>query len=166
MIRILNQLLLTFEKEFNSHFPGNPFNYYFLEDIYSDHYLSDQQIGNLGNLFAMLALVIAGLGLFGFTSIMMVQKTKEIGIRKVLGASARSIFYKLSSEYLVLIIFASVIFMPIGLYLANVWLTEFSFRFSTGLWYYLLPTIILLIVAGIALSYHTFKAAFANLLML
>jgi len=158
----IDQKLAFVRKEYEAHFPGNPFEYYFLEDVYANHYLSDQQIGNLGLIFTLFALIIAGLGLFGFTSLTVVQKTKEIGIRKALGASSGSIFYKLSYEFIILVLVAGLVFLPLGDYLAGLWLKAFPYQFSPGIWYYVLPTIVLLLITSIALSYHSIKASLTN----
>jgi putative ABC transport system permease protein len=145
-----------------THFPGNPFDYHFLDDIYKNHYLTDRQVGNLGLVFTVFALAIATLGLFGFTSLIATQKTKEIGIRKVLGASSRNIFYKLSLEFIVLVGVSSILFLPLGLYISELWITEFSFRFSPSPLLFLTPLIVLLLVAVLALSYHTIRAAYTK----
>ena len=147
---------------YQTYFPDNPFSYYFLEDIYRDHYYSDQQVGNLGTLFSILAVIIACLGLLGITSLNAVHRTKEIGIRKVLGATSSNIFYRLSLEFVVLIALSGIVFTPIGVYLSDFWLQGFSFQHDPQFWHYLIPAVLLMVISLASVSYYTLKAAVSN----
>jgi putative ABC transport system permease protein len=157
-----SQSIEKFEATWKEFYPGSPFHYFFLDDYYNEQYKADQQFGKAFGLFSGLAIFIACLGLFGLASLMAVQRTKEIGVRKVLGASVPSILTLVSRDLLILIAIAVVVATPITWYVMNQWLQGFVGRINMGLLTFLLPCAGVLVVAALTISIHTLKAARTN----
>lgn len=151
-----------FESLWKEFYPGSPFQYFFLDDYYNEQYKADQQFGRAFGVFSALAIFIACLGLFGLSSLMAVQRTKEIGVRKVLGASVGSILTLVSRDLLVLIAIAVVIATPIAWYVMDQWLQGFAGRINIGVLTFLLPCACVFAVAAFTISIHTMKAARTN----
>lgn len=151
-----------FESLWKEFYPGSPFHYFFLDDYYNEQYKADQQFGRAFGLFSGLAIFIACLGLFGLSSLMAIQRTKEIGVRKVLGASVSSILTLVSRDLLMLIAVAVVVATPITWYVMNQWLESFAGRIDMGILTFLLPCAGVLLVATLTISIHTLKAARTN----
>lgn len=149
----------TLWKEF---YPGSPFSYFFLDDHYNEQYKADQQFGKSFGIFSALAIFVACLGLFGLSSLMAIQRTKEIGVRKVLGASVAGILTLVSKDLLVLIGAAIIIAIPVAWYVMNEWLQSFATRVNLSLLTFALPCLAVLIVAAFTISLHTLKAARTN----
>lgn len=150
------------EAKYKDVFPGNPFDYYFLDDFFDKQYKDDQQFGKIFSLFAGLAIVIACLGLWGLASFTTTQKLKEIGIRKVLGASVRSIMTLLSWQFFKLVLIASVVGLPLTWYGLTEWLNGFAFRIPLAVDLFLVPTIILAIIAITTVGLQIMKGANVN----
>ncbi|GAO44381.1 ABC transporter permease [Flavihumibacter petaseus] len=150
------------EKEWNRFFPGNTFEYFFLDEHFNSQYKSDQQFGLVFGIFTTMAIFVACMGLFGLASFTTLQKTKEIGIRKVLGASVNSILKALYQEFAWLILVAFVIATPIAWFAINKWLEGYAFRMRPDTITFVLPLLVILLVALITVSYQTIKAALAN----
>jgi len=146
-------------KEFN---PNFPFEYSFLDERINNLYRAEQQVGTVFNYFTILTIFIACLGLFGLSSFTAEQRTKEIGIRKVLGASVPEIIALLSKEFLKWIIIACVIACPISYLIMNSWLSNFASRINIGLDIFLFSAILALIIALVTVSYQAIKAATTN----
>jgi len=144
------------------HFPDDPFNYFFLDDFYHQQYKADQRFGNVFTLFSMLAILIACLGLLGLSSYNILQRTKEIGIRKVLGASAKNVVYILAKEFLILVLIAFVVAVPFTWWMMHNWLQEFAYRINIGWWIFLIAGAIAIAIALITVSFQAIKAAVAN----
>jgi putative ABC transport system permease protein len=125
-------------------------------------YASEQQTGNIFTLFASLAIFIGCLGLFSLAAFTAEQKTKEIGIRKVLGSSVFGIVYMLSGEFLKLILVSFIIAVPISYYFMNQWLMDFVYRTKMSVSVFLTAGFIALLITIITVSYQAFKAATAN----
>ncbi len=143
-------------------YPKNPFTYTFLEDRYNNQYQSDIQLFKAFSWFSFLALFITGLGLLGLSSYIVINRTKEIGVRKVMGASIRHIMFLLSKNYLFLLGLASLPAIALAFYMSNRWLEGFVWRIELELWLFVVP---ILIVGGIALlvvNVISFKAAVNN----
>lgn len=153
------QRIETVWKEF---YPGSPFTYFFLDDHYNEQYKSDQQFGKAFGLFSALAIFVACLGLFGLSSLMAVQRTKEIGVRKVLGASVGSILTLVGRELLSLIALAMIVAMPVAWYVMNEWLQGFASRIGLTVLIFILPCIVVLLVAALTISIHTMRVARTN----
>jgi putative ABC transport system permease protein len=142
--------------------PSRPFNYTFLSERYRDLYQAEQKQNQLFTTFAFLAIFIASLGLFGLAIFNTMQRVKEIGIRKVLGASVLNIVKLLSTEILTLVIIANLIAAPVAYYFMNRWLDTFAYRIEIDAWLYLIAAIAALLVALLTVSTQTIKAAMRN----
>ena len=158
----LRQLLATVETTYKEYYPGNAFDYFFLDDYFDQQYQAEVKFSRLFTFFSALAIVIAGLGLFGLASYTTTQRTREIGIRKVLGASAGSVLWLLSQDYVRLIIIALAIAIPVTNYFITDWLEGFSFRVPLRWWSLLLPSLLVLLIALLSVSAQTLRAARRN----
>ncbi len=146
----------------NKHFPGDPFNYFFLDEFYNAQYKADQQFGKVFTLFAMLAILIACFGLLGLSSYNILQRTKEVGIRKVLGASTRSVIYILSKDFLMLVLIAFVLAVPVTWWIMHKWLEDFAYRINIGWWVFIVAGLLSVLIALVTISFQAIKAAIAN----
>ena len=158
----INEIVKQVEAKYKEIFPGNPFDFYFLDDFFNNQYKADQQFGKIFSLFALLAIVIACLGLWGLASFTTAQKLKEIGIRKVLGASVSSIMSLLSWQFLKLVLIASVIALPLAWYGVNTWLDNFAFRIGLQWDLLVVPLMILVILALGTVSLQILRGANIN----
>jgi putative ABC transport system permease protein len=161
-VQNVRETIQAVQQQYDKFFPGNPFDYFFLNDYYNQQYESDELLGRVYSLFSLLALVIIALGIYGLSSFSIVQLTKEIGIRKVLGASIPDILALLTKEFVILLTIANVIAWPIALYATNRWLEGFAYRADIGLATFILAGFSTLLVALSIVSYQTIKAARAN----
>ncbi len=142
--------------------PGQPYEYTFLEDSFNAHYQSERQSGNIFGLFAGLAVVISCLGLWGLASFTTSQRLKEIGVRKVLGASVSSIVYLLSSQFIKLVLLGAVIGLPLTWFGMYSWLNSFAFRIGLNWDLFVLPLIVLVLIALLTVSLQVLKGATTN----
>jgi len=134
----------------------------FLEDDLATLYSSDRNTGIIFSIFSILAIFIAALGLLGLTSFSAQQRTKEVGIRKVMGATVGSVMAILSREILWLILFATVISWPVGYFFMKDWLQDFAFRIDLSPWVFVISTLLALLIAILTVSIRTFRAAIVN----
>jgi len=139
-----------------------PFSYYFLDERFANLYVSEQKTGQLFTAFAIVALLIAGLGLFGLAAYMVEQRTREIGIRKVLGASITSVLVLVSKEFLLLVGLAFLIAAPFAWWGMSQWLREFAYRVPISWWIFPLAGAAALAVAVLTISFQAARAAIAN----
>lgn len=139
-----------------------PFNYEFLDDAFDNMYRQEQRVGKVAMTFAFLAILIACLGLFGLATYIAEQRTKEIGIRKVLGASISGILSMLSKDFMKLVLIAFIIAAPIAILMMNKWLQEFAYRINLSWWVFIVTGILALLVALITISFQALRAATAN----
>ena len=139
-----------------------PFDYFFLDDAFDSQYRAEERMGNLTLRFSLLAILIGCLGLFGMASYTTEQRTKEIGIRKVLGASTGLIVRMLSKEYLVLVAVGNLIAWPVAYVLIKNWLDNFAYRTPLALWVFVAAAALSLAVALLTVSYQSIKAALSN----
>lgn len=146
----------------NKFFPGNTFDYFFLDEHFNDQYKADQRFGQVFGLFTGLAILVGCLGLFGLASFTTIQRTKEIGIRKVLGASVFTILKLLYREFALLLLIAFVIATPIAWLAISNWLQGYAFRISVHWAFFVLPFLIIVVIALITVSFQSIKAALAN----
>ncbi len=142
--------------------PNYPFEYYFFDDVFDMAYRAEQKMESIFSTFAFLSIFIACLGLLGLVSFVAEQKTKEIGIRKVLGASATNIISLLSKKFIKWIIVANVVAWPIAYYFMNKWLQNFAYKAHISLLIFFLSGTLALIIATLTIGYQTIKAATAN----
>ena len=152
-------VIAAVEKTWKELAPGQPFQYSFLDEDFGNLYSTEQRLGKTFAVFAGLAIFIACLGLFGLTAFTAEQRTKEIGIRKVLGASVGSIIFLLSKEFGKLIIIAFTLAAPISWYAVNWWLKNYTFKVEISFMVYFLSGLGAFVVAWITMSFQSFKAA-------
>lgn len=143
-------------------FPGNPIHYHFLDDFFNEQYKADREFGKIFNSFAVFAIIASCLGLFGLTAFSMLQKTKEIGIRKVLGANMTSITYLFSKNYLALILVANALAIPLAYFGLQYWLQDFAFKIPISVKLFIVPVALLLLIALITITFQTIKVAQSN----
>lgn len=160
--KTMQESIVKIEKLFKQTFPGNPFSYYFLDDFYNKQYRDDQQFGKIFSLFAGLAIVIACLGLWGLASFTTTQKLKEIGIRKVLGASVASILTLLTIQFMILVLISSFIALPITWYCIDLWLGNFAFHISLTWDLFVVPVALLIMIALGTISIQITRGANIN----
>ncbi|ASU34855.1 cell division protein FtsX [Mucilaginibacter xinganensis] len=155
-------LLTDIKRQWDLYNPGTPFSYSFLDEQYQSLYNTEERTGQIFTSFAVIAVIIASLGLFGLAAFMIRQRVKEIGIRKVLGATSGSITVMLSKEFLKLIVIASLIAFPVTWYAMSKWLQDFAYRIDIQWWVFVLAAGIALLVAAATISFQSIKAALAN----
>jgi putative ABC transport system permease protein len=143
-------------------FPGNPFDYSFLDEYFNRQYTNERKFGNLFTTFALLAILIGCLGLFGLSAYTASQRMKEIGIRKVLGASVTDITTLLSKDLIKLVMIAVVLAIPIAWFIMDNWLKEFAYRIHLTWWMFALAGLCALLIAMITVSFQAIKTAIAN----
>ena len=158
----VGQTIAQVETKWNSFFPGNTYEYFFLDDHFNDQYQADQRFGKVFGFFTGLAILVACLGLFGLASFTTLQRTKEIGIRKVLGASVLGILKLLYKEFALLLVIAFLISIPIAWFTTSNWLQGYAFRIDIHWSFFLLPFILIVLIALITVSFQSVKASLAN----
>ena len=150
------------EQKWNEIFPGQPFSYTFLSDRFNEQFAADEKRGFIFTLFTVLAILIACLGLFGLASYTVEQRTKEIGIRKVVGASEGTIVKLISKEFLILVSISIVIAFPLAFYFMRDWLQQFVYRTNLGLFIFILAGLITIAITFITISLQAWRAANTN----
>jgi ABC-type antimicrobial peptide transport system permease subunit len=150
------------EKVFKQYNPQYPFEYFFADESYARKFKEERQEGTLAALFAGLAIFISCLGLFGLATYMAENRTKEIGVRKVLGASVAGIITLISKDFIKLVLISIIIASPIAFFTMDRWLRDFSYRVQIGWWIFLLAGLLAILVALLTVSYQAIKAAIAN----
>ncbi|MGH7601916.1 MAG: ABC transporter permease, partial [bacterium] len=158
----LAETIATVKSKYLEFYPGNTFNHFFLDDRFSAQYQTDRRFGAAFGLFAFLGVLLACLGLFGLSFFTTAQRTKEIGVRKVLGASIGSILSLLSKDYSKLVLLAALLAAPLTYFAVNRWLAGYAYRIEVGWPMFVIPAIIVLAIALLTISYRCIKAALAN----
>ncbi|NAS31880.1 FtsX-like permease family protein [Flavobacteriaceae bacterium R38] len=143
-------------------FPGNPFEYYFLDTYFDRQYANELQFKSLFNVFTWLSICIGCLGLFNLSAFTVNQRMKEMSVRKVLGADAKHILTLLSKQFFMLIVIAVLIAIPVTFYLINDWLSEFAHHIKINAWTFVSSALIVFVISGIAISFQTVRAVVAN----
>jgi putative ABC transport system permease protein len=133
-----------------------------LEDRFKNQYRDDNRFGHVVSIFTVLAIIISCLGLIGLSSYMAVQRTKEIGIRKVLGASLLSIISMLSVDFIKLILVASMLSLPIAYFAMQNWLEAYAYRIPLGWVLFAVPIVVILLIAAFTMSFQIIKTAMTN----
>ena len=149
-------------KIWNTHFAAEPFNYFFLDDSFNEQYKADVLFGKVFGLFAMLAIFIACSGLLGLSSYNVIQRAKEIGIRKILGASTNTIVLLLSKDFVKLIFISLLISLPVGWYIMHQWLQDYAYRISISWRVFFIAGLSAVVIALLTISFQAIKAALAN----
>ena len=142
--------------------PQFPYTCTFLDEEYRKMYASEQVVHRLSNGFAFLAIFISCLGLFGLAAYMAEQRNKEIGIRKVLGASVSQIWLLLTGDFIVLVLISCVIASPIALYFLHHWLQNYDYRINIGPWVFIAAAIAAVVITIVTISFQAIKAAIAS----
>ena len=158
----IQQTIQLIEQYYERFFPGNPFEFFFLDDYFNQQYMSEELFGRVIGIFSFLAVFVTCLGIFGMSSFLAIQRTKEIGIRKVLGASAGNILRLLVKEFLVLMGISLFIAWPLAFWGIQHWLNAFAYRMSWNFLLFLLPLLIVFVLATVTVSSNILKAALAN----
>jgi putative ABC transport system permease protein len=154
--------IAAIENKWKASISNRPFSYYFLDEFFDKQYKSEQRFGKLFLNFAILAIIISCLGLLGLASYSTLQRTKEIGIRKVLGASVSGIVNLLSTEFLVLVIISFAIAAPVAGFFMHKWLQDFAYHTSLNFWVFIIAGISALTIALFTVSFQAVRAAIAN----
>ncbi len=158
----LPALVSQIERRWKAMAPGQPFSYQFLDDSFDEMYRAEQRIGTIALTFAALAILIACLGLFGLAAFMAEQRTKEIGVRKVLGASAFSIVGLLSKDFLKLVLISILVASPLAWYAMSQWLRDFAYKIDIEWWVFALAGALAIGIALLTVSFQSIKAALMN----
>jgi ABC-type antimicrobial peptide transport system permease subunit len=158
----LSKDLRTVEQVFKKYNPAYPFTYHFVDEQYEQNFSEQKQTGALAALFAGLTIFISCLGLFGLAAYVAESRSKEIGVRKVLGASVSGIVAMLSKNFAKLVVVASVIAFPVAWWAMNKWLQSFAYRIDIGWWVFVAAGSTALVIALATVSFHATRAAIAN----
>ena len=156
------EALANLEKTFKKFNPSFPFKYSFTDQEYAKQYKSEEVVNQLSNFFAFLAIFISCLGLFGLAAFTAEQRTKEIGVRKVLGASVTNLVGMLSAEFIKLVLVATFIAFPIAWYFLKGWLEKYAYRIEIEWWYFALAAIVAVFIALLTVSSQAIRAALMN----
>jgi putative ABC transport system permease protein len=154
--------LQTLQKIWNKHYPNDQFIYYFMDDFFEEQYRADELFGKLLALFSIISITVASLGLFGMASLAMVKRTKEIAVRKVLGATVVNILMMVSKNYIKLILISCVFAFPLAYFLTRQWLDGFVYRIDVKWWMIMLPGVIVLATTLLTIAGQSLKAALTN----
>jgi predicted permease len=154
--------MTTIEDVVKRNVPGYPFNYIFVDDEFNKLFKSENLIGKLSRVFALLAIIISCLGLFGLAAYTAERRTKEIGIRKVLGASVSGITGLLSKDFLRLVFISAVVAFPLSWWFMHKWLQNYAYRVSINAWVFVIAGMLALLIALVTISFQSIRAAIAN----
>ena len=158
----LQQVLTQVKQVWNKRFPASPFTFFFLDEHFNEQYRNDQLFSTILWLFTLLAIFIASLGLFGLSLYTVAKRTKEISLRKVLGATVLQITGLITKDYVKLIVYAGFIAIPMAYFLLQNWLNDYAFHISIGLWFFVLPFLWILVIAMSTVLYQSIRAALTN----
>jgi ABC-type antimicrobial peptide transport system permease subunit len=150
------------ETTFKTHFPNLPFQYDFIDEEYAEKFASEERVASLARVFTLLAILISCLGLFGLASFVAEQRTKEIGVRKVLGATISNLWMLLSKDFVKLVIIALLIATPIAFYMMSQWIQKFAYRTEISWWIFVAAGLGALTITLITVSFQSIKAALSN----
>jgi putative ABC transport system permease protein len=158
----LQPLMAGITRTWNKYFPADPINYFFLDETFNEQYKSDRLFGKVFAVFAFLAILIACFGLLGLSAYNVLQRTKEIGIRKVLGASVQNILFLLSTDFLKLIAIALLLAIPICWFAMHSWLQDFAYRIHIDWWVFVVAGVMALLIAFATISLQVMRAVVEN----
>jgi putative ABC transport system permease protein len=157
-----SESIALIEGVFRKHVPEVPFDYKFVDSEHAKKFAAEDRVGTLSGIFAALAVFISCLGLFGLASFVAEQRTKEIGIRKVLGASLASLWRMLSKDFVILVTISCVIAIPIAYYGLTEWLANYEYKTDIHWWFFLIPVVVALLITMLTVSFQAVKAALMN----
>lgn len=152
----------TIKTKFNEMFPNRPFNYSFFDEQFDKMYKKENQFAGVISSFSFLSIFVACLGLLGMVTFTIEKRKKEIGIRKVLGAEAKNIVSLISKEFILLIVVANIIAIPIAYYTMNKWLADFAYKTEMNWWIFILSISVGVVISVITIGFQTIKAAISN----
>ena len=155
-------LVKQVESKWKTMAPAMPFSFRFLDEAFDNMYRTEQRVGRVALAFSILTILIACLGLFGLATYMAEQRTKEIGVRKVLGASVSDIVQMLSVDFLKLVLISALFAIPLGWWVMNTWLQDFAYRINVGWWVFIVAIAVAALIALATVSYQAIKAALSN----
>ncbi|MDX2068331.1 MAG: FtsX-like permease family protein, partial [Haliscomenobacter sp.] len=156
------ETISAIEQVFKKHNPAYPFEYDFVDKDFNELYKSEQLIGKLARVFSFLAIFVACLGLFGLAAFSAEQRVKEIGVRKVLGASLSNIVLLMSREFLLLVAISILVASPIAWYLMDAWLDDYTYRIQISWWVFAVVAMLTLGIAFVTVSFQSIRAALAD----
>jgi putative ABC transport system permease protein len=156
-------VLMDFVKQkWNAYYPQSPFRFFFLDDQFNAQYKTDKLFATVLWLFTAIAIVIACLGLFGLSLFTIAKRNKEISIRKVLGATLFQITSMITKDYLKLVLLAGIVALPVAFILVNNWLQDYAFHIGIGIWFFILPILLIITIAVLTVLYQSVRAGIAN----
>ena len=158
----LTETVAHARRSWETAFPGNPFDFFFLDDYFNNQYQNEERFSRLALVFALLAVLVGCLGLFGLSGYTITQRTKEIGVRKILGATTAGIVALLSKDILKLVAIAILLAVPFAWWAMDNWLQDFAYRTDIEWWVFAVAGIIAILVAFLTVSFQSVKAALAN----
>jgi putative ABC transport system permease protein len=158
----MTEALAGIEATFKKHFPDDAFEYFVLDEYYNRQYRDDNRFAKVVNIFALLAVCISCLGLIGLSSYTVAQRTREIGIRKVLGASTPGIVALLSTDFMKITFTAAVLSLPVAWLAMRAWLESYPYRITPGWALFVIPVVSILLIAAITVSFQIFRTARVN----
>jgi len=157
-----HEALVAIEKVCKTYAPSVPFAYKFVDDEYAEKFSDEERIGKLSSYFAVLAIFISCLGLFGMASFMAEQRTKEIGVRKVLGATVFGLWRLLSVDFITLIIISLLVSIPVAYYFMHSWLQHYTYQTELSWWIFAATAVCAIVITLLTVSYQSIKAALVN----
>jgi putative ABC transport system permease protein len=156
------QTIAAVKQTWNKYFPNDPFNYFFLDEFYDQQYKASSLFGRVFGVFASLAILIACFGLLGLSAYNILQRTKEIGIRKVMGASNKHVVFILSKDFMLLVFVSFLLAVPVAWWAMYNWLQDFAYRVSISWWVFAAAGVLAIVIALTTISFQALKAAVAN----
>jgi putative ABC transport system permease protein len=160
--KIMQKTIKQIGENWEQFFPGNPFEYFFLSDHYDNQYRAEKQFRTIFGLFAILAIIIASLGLFGLSWFIIIQRTKEIGIRKVNGASVPELLLLVSAGFFKLVLTGILLAAPVAYFVSVNWLEKFPYRVEFNWWLFVLSGVFIFLISALTISYNTLVVAHTN----
>ena len=157
-----SESLASIQKIYKANFPSLPFNYDFVDEEYAQMFAAEERIASLSSIFTLLAILISCLGLFGLASFVAEQRTKEIGVRKVLGATVTNLWMLLSKDFIILVVIALLIATPLAYYFMSGWIEKFSYHIDISVGTFLIAGLGAIVITVITVSFQAIKAAIAN----
>ena len=156
------EVLIGMERLYKKFNPGFPFDFQFLDEEYKSQYVAEQRVAILSKYFTVLAILISSLGLFGLAAFTAERRTKEIGIRKVLGSSEFAIAFLLTSDFTKIVLTSIFLALPLSFFTSSQWLSSFAFKIELEWWYFISAGLLTLFIAWVTVGLQTIKAARAN----
>jgi putative ABC transport system permease protein len=161
-IQNASEVIEIVREQYEQLFPGNPFNFFFLDDYYNQQYQEDIKFGRVVGIFSIFAVIVTSLGILGLAAFVSSQRTKEIGVRKVLGAGIGQILILLTIDFVKLLLLAYLIAIPIVFWIIEQWLETFAYRFDIDTLLFVLPLLLVSLITVLTIASHVIRAALAN----